>query len=76
MRVSAPQSPYRDCDIAIVVPEDPAMPARIVCTDAETGLIIGSPSILATMSRMRQPRAYGTRPESEASAPAIHFRPH
>jgi hypothetical protein len=46
LRVGAPQSPYRDCDIAVVEPADPASPARVICTDAETGLIIGSPSIL------------------------------
>jgi hypothetical protein len=45
LRVSAPQSPYRDCDIAVVAPVDAAAPARVICTDAETGLIIGSPSI-------------------------------
>lgn len=45
LRVSAPLSPYRDCDIAIVMPEDPATSARAMCTDAKTGLIIGSPSI-------------------------------
>jgi hypothetical protein len=46
LRVSAPQSPYRDCDIVAVEPTDPASPARAVCTDTASGLIIGSPSIL------------------------------
>jgi hypothetical protein len=46
LRVSAPQSPYRDCEIAVVESADPASPARAICTDSETGLIIGSPSIL------------------------------
>jgi hypothetical protein len=46
LRVGAPQSPYRDCDIAVLAPADPASPARVICTDAETGLIIGSLSIL------------------------------
>ncbi|MEW6148701.1 MAG: hypothetical protein AB1745_12015 [Pseudomonadota bacterium] len=45
LRVSAPLSPYRDCDIAFMEPEDPTAPARAMCTDAETSLIIGSPSI-------------------------------
>ena len=45
LRIGAPQSPYRDCDIAVVAPADSASPARVICTDAETGLIIGSPSI-------------------------------
>lgn len=45
LRVSAPLSPYRDCDIAILEPEDQTAPARAMCTDAETTLIIGSPSI-------------------------------
>jgi hypothetical protein len=45
LRVSAPQSPYRDCDIAILEPTDPTEPPKAMCTDAETGLIIGSPSI-------------------------------
>ena len=46
LRVSAPQSPYRDCEIALLEPTDPASPARAMCTDAASGLIIGSPSIL------------------------------
>ncbi|MEY9417972.1 hypothetical protein ABIF69_004414 [Bradyrhizobium japonicum] len=45
LRISAPLSPYRDCNIAIMEPEDPASLARAMCTDAETSLIIGSPSI-------------------------------
>ena len=45
LRVSAPQSPYRDCDIAVVEPVDPVAPARALCVDAESGRIIGSPSI-------------------------------
>lgn len=45
LRVSAPQSPYRDCDITFLEPQDQAAPARARCTDAETGLIIGSPAI-------------------------------
>jgi hypothetical protein len=45
LRVSAPQSPYRDCDIVAVEPVDPASPARAVCTDAASGLVIGSPPI-------------------------------
>lgn len=45
LRVSAPLSPYRDCDIAFMEPEDPTAPARAMCTDAETTLIVGSPSI-------------------------------
>jgi hypothetical protein len=45
LRVSAPQSPYRDCEITIVPSADPTAPARAICTDATTGLIIGSPSI-------------------------------
>jgi len=45
LRVSAPQSPYRDCDVAFMEPEHPLAPARAVCTDAETGLIVGSPSV-------------------------------
>jgi hypothetical protein len=47
LRVSAPQSPYRDCDIAFTEPQNPAAQARAVCTDVETGLIIGSPLIAA-----------------------------
>jgi hypothetical protein len=54
LRVSAPQSPYRDCDIAVVEPADPASPPRVICTDAETGLIIGSPSILPDCRDGRQ----------------------
>lgn len=46
LRVSAPQSPYRDCEIAYLEPADPASPPRAICTDAASGLIIGSPSIL------------------------------
>ena len=46
LRVSAPQSPYRDCEIAFPGSADPASPARVICTDSETGLIIGSPSIV------------------------------
>ena len=46
VRVSAPQSPYRDCEIAFIEPADPASPPRAMCTDAASGLIIGSPSIL------------------------------
>ncbi|HTO63389.1 MAG TPA: hypothetical protein VMM15_19270 [Bradyrhizobium sp.] len=46
LRVSAPQSPYRDCEIARLEPADPAAPPRAMCTDAASGLIIGSPSIL------------------------------
>jgi hypothetical protein len=46
LRVSAPQSPYRDCEIARLEPADPASPARAICTDAASGRIIGSPSIL------------------------------
>ncbi|MFB9267559.1 hypothetical protein ACFFWD_31205 [Bradyrhizobium erythrophlei] len=45
LRVTAPQSPYRDCDIAMLEAADPAAPARAMCIDAETGLIIGSPSL-------------------------------
>jgi hypothetical protein len=45
LRVSAPQSPYRDCEIAVVAPADPASPARAVCIDVASGLVIGSPSI-------------------------------
>jgi hypothetical protein len=45
LRVSAPQSPYRDCEIAVVEPANPAAPERAMCTDAASGLIIGSPSI-------------------------------
>src|SRR5262245_61325787 len=43
--VSAPQSPYRDCEIVAVAPADPASPARAVCTDVASGRVIGSPSI-------------------------------
>jgi hypothetical protein len=46
LRVCAPQSPYRDCDIAVLEPGNSVTPARAICTDAETGVIIGSPSIL------------------------------
>src|SRR5438477_7107602 len=46
LRISAPQSPYRDCEIAFPESVDPASPARAICIDSETGLIIGSPSIL------------------------------
>jgi hypothetical protein len=45
LRVSAPQSPYRDCEISLADPEDRTSPARVICSDAATGLIIGSPSI-------------------------------
>jgi hypothetical protein len=45
LRVSAPQSPYRDCDVAVLEPEDPTAPSRAICTDTASGLIIGSPSI-------------------------------
>jgi hypothetical protein len=45
LRVSAPQSPYRDCDIVAVEPADPASPARAMCIDAASGLIIGSPPV-------------------------------
>jgi hypothetical protein len=45
LRVTAPHSPYRDCDIAILEPTNPTEPPKAMCTDAETGLIIGSPSI-------------------------------
>ena len=45
LRVSAPQSPYRNCDIAFTEPENPAELARAICTDAETGWTIGSPAI-------------------------------
>lgn len=45
LRVSAPQSPYRDCEIMAVEPVDPASPARAICTDFASGLIIGSPPI-------------------------------
>jgi hypothetical protein len=45
LRVSAPQSPYRDCSIALSESADRTAPARAICTDADTGLIIGSPSI-------------------------------
>ena len=45
LRVSAPQSPYRDCEIAVVVTEDPDTTARIMCSDAASGLVIGSPAI-------------------------------
>lgn len=40
-----PLSPYRDFDIAILQPDDPTASARAMCTDAETTLIIGRPSI-------------------------------
>jgi len=46
LRVSAPQSPYRDCEIVRLEPADPAAAPRAMCTDAASGLIIGSPSIL------------------------------
>ncbi len=46
LRVGAPQSPYRDCEIALVAPADPVGLPRAMCTDAASGLIIGSPSIL------------------------------
>jgi hypothetical protein len=45
LRVSAPQSPYRDCDIAITEPSNPAELARAMCADAATGLIIGGSPI-------------------------------
>lgn len=45
LRVSAPQSPYRDCDIALLVSEDPTVPSKVICTDAASGLIVGSTSI-------------------------------
>lgn len=44
LRISAPQSPYRVCDIA-VLETDPTTPIRVICTDADTELIVGSPSI-------------------------------
>jgi hypothetical protein len=45
LRVSAPQSPYRDCEIVTIEPVDPASPARAICTDVVSGLVIGSPPI-------------------------------
>ena len=45
LRVCAPQSPYRDFEIALADPEERTSPARVICSDAATGLIIGSPSI-------------------------------
>jgi len=45
LRISAPKSPYRDCDITLVEAADPTAAISVMCTDAETGLIIGSPSI-------------------------------
>lgn len=45
LRISAPQSPYRDCDIAVFEEAHPTAPARVICTDVATGLIVGSPSI-------------------------------
>ncbi|RQH12694.1 hypothetical protein [Bradyrhizobium sp. RP6] len=45
MRVSAPQSPYRDCDIAILDPEDAQESARALCTDVKTGVVVGAPPI-------------------------------
>jgi hypothetical protein len=45
LRVSAPQSPYRDCDIALLVSEDPTVPSKVICADAASGLIVGSTSI-------------------------------
>jgi hypothetical protein len=45
LRVSAPQSLYRDFEIALADPEERTSPARVICSDAGTGLIIGSPSI-------------------------------
>ncbi|WP_321177585.1 hypothetical protein [Bradyrhizobium pachyrhizi] len=45
LRISAPQLPYRDCDIAVLDEADPTAPARVISTDVATGLIVGSPSI-------------------------------
>ena len=45
LRVNAPQSPFRDCEIEVIEPANPDASARAMCTDAATGLVIGSPSI-------------------------------
>ena len=45
LRVSAPQSPYRDCDITLLESDDQAAQARVLCTDAASGVVIGSPLI-------------------------------
>lgn len=51
LRVSAPQSPYRDLDIAFTEPKNPTDLARATCMDAETGLIIGNPPIAPNRRR-------------------------
>lgn len=44
LRISAPQSPYRVCDIA-VLETDPTTPTRVICTDADTELIVEAPQL-------------------------------
>jgi hypothetical protein len=45
LRVSAPLSPYRDCEISVCASDGPMAPARARCTDVATGLIVGAPAI-------------------------------
>lgn len=54
LRVSAPQSPYRDCDIALLEPEGPTVSSRAICTDAASGLVIGSPLISRGLTDRQQ----------------------
>ncbi|MET4445939.1 hypothetical protein ABIB75_004221 [Bradyrhizobium sp. GM2.2] len=45
LRITAPLSPYRDCEVVFMEPKEASTPARAMCTDVGTGLIIGSPSV-------------------------------
>jgi hypothetical protein len=70
LRVSAPQSPYRDCDIFLVKLEHPTAPERLICTDVETGLIVGSPSVAPDRAPLATSHRGGGHPDDRRHLPS------